>query len=401
MQIKRYEVLDIKEAIKLIKRDLGEDAVIISTRQVNKSEEFGFFGKPFLEVVAAVDYNEEISINGRDREEDNKKLNYDLITPLYDDIKFLKDNFESIVEDKVIFVLNSKFEEVKSMLDELRFSVDFLKKEKSGSKIIDEELFSYLDRLGFDRRISVKLNDIFFKGLVLKNFTPSEKIEYFLKFFKKLIERRLEKKTAPRSTADGKILVSLVGNNGVGKTSSAAKLCAKYIFEKNKHVSLCSLDILKINGNEALKNYAKKLKIEFASIKNTDEFKTFVSNSDSDVIIVDSFGVNHNNLYQLNNLAKFFDIYKGKMKNSLLLSAQTKSHDAMRIYESFNNKIGLNSLIITKVDESYSIGNLAGIFLQSDLTIDYLTNGENVPENIEEAKLDNLYGLFFPKPEMR
>ncbi|MHB8292270.1 MAG: flagellar biosynthesis protein FlhF [bacterium] len=398
MQIKRYEVLDIKEAIKLIKRDLGEDAVIISTRQVNKSEEFGFFGKPFLEVVAAVDYNEEISVNGR--EENDKKLNYDLITPLYDDIKFLKDNFESIVEDKVIFVLNSKFDEVKSILDEIRFSVDFLKKDKSGSKIIDEELFSYLDRLGFDRRISVKLNDIFFKDLVLKNFTPNEKIEYFLKFFKKLIERRLEKKTALASTIDGKLLVSLAGNNGVGKTSTAAKLCAKYIFEKNKPVSLCSLDILKISSNEALKNYAKKLKIDFASIKNPEEFKSFISNADSDIVIIDSFGVNHNNLYQLNNLAKFFDIYKGKIKNCLLLSAQTKSHDAMRIYESFNNKIGLNSLIITKVDESYSIGNLAGIFLQSDLTIDYLTNGENVPENIEEAKLDNLFNLFFPRPEI-
>ncbi len=398
MQIKRYEVLDIKEAIKLIKRDLGEDAVIISTRQVNKSEEFGFFGKPFLEVVAAVDYNEEISVNGR--EENDKKLSYDLITPLYDDIKFLKDNFESIVEDKVIFVLNSKFDEVKSILDEIRFSVDFLKKDKSGSKIIDEELFSYLDRLGFDRRISVKLNDIFFRDLVLKNFMPNEKIEYFLKFFKKLIERRLEKKTALTSTIDGKLLISLTGNNGVGKTSTAAKLCAKYIFEKNKHVSLCSLDILKISSNEALKNYAKKLKIEFASIKNPEEFKSFISSVDSDIIIIDSFGVNHNNLYQLNNLAKFFDIYKGKIKNSLLLSAQTKSHDAMRIYESFNNKIGLNSLIITKVDESYSIGNLAGIFLQSDLTIDYLTNGENVPENIEEATLDNLYSLFFPKPEI-
>ncbi|MHB1664214.1 MAG: hypothetical protein ACYCT7_02985 [bacterium] len=119
MQIKRYEVLDIKEAIKLIKRDLGEDAVIISTRQVNKSEEFGFFGKPFLEVVAAVDYNEEISVNSK--EENDKKFNYDLITPLYEDIKFLKDNFESIVEDKVIFVLNSKFDEVKSILDEIRF----------------------------------------------------------------------------------------------------------------------------------------------------------------------------------------------------------------------------------------------------------------------------------------
>ncbi|MHB1664215.1 MAG: flagellar biosynthesis protein FlhF [bacterium] len=235
---------------------------------------------------------------------------------------------------------------------------------------------------------------------MLKNFTPNEKIEYFLKFFKKLIERRLEKKTALTSTIDGKLLISLIGNNGVGKTSTAAKLCAKYIFEQNKHVSLCSLDILKISSNEALKNYAKQLKIEFASIKSPEEFKSFISSADSDIIIIDSFGVNHNNLYQLNNLAKFFDIYKGKIKNSLLLSAQTKSHDAMRIYKSFNNKIGLNSLIITKVDESYSIGNLAGIFLQSELTIDYLTNGENVPENIEEAKLDNLYSLFFPKTEI-
>ena len=67
MQIKRYEVLDIKDAIDLIKKDLGEDAVIISTRQVNGAAgELGFFGKPFLEVIAAIDYKEEDIIPSKD-----------------------------------------------------------------------------------------------------------------------------------------------------------------------------------------------------------------------------------------------------------------------------------------------------------------------------------------------
>lgn len=56
MKMKKYEVSDMKEALKLIKQDLGPDAVILSTRKVMKSNNFGLFARPVLEVTAAVDY---------------------------------------------------------------------------------------------------------------------------------------------------------------------------------------------------------------------------------------------------------------------------------------------------------------------------------------------------------
>ena len=393
MQIKRYEVLDIKDAIELIKKDLGDEAVIISTRQVNGSNDLGFFGKPFLEVVAAIDYKEEDIIPPKE----SRGFNRDILAPLYDDVKFLKDNFDSIVEDKVIYVLNSKFEELKAFMNEIKFDLNLLKNERTHKGAVENDLLVYLDNISFERNISVKLIEIFFKDIKLTNFKKEEKVEYFKKFFKKIIEKKVERKKLNR-LFDGKTVIAVIGNSGSGKTVTAAKLCSKFIFEKNQHVSVCSIDSLKIGGYETLKKYAEKLKIDFSALKDPQGLNSFISNSPSDVIIIDTFAVNHNNLFQLNALAKFVGNLKGEINVELLLPAHLKHLDAVRAYESFRNKIGINGVIISKTDESRGIGNLAGLLLFQDSAIDFITSGESVPEDIEEASAENIYSLFFPKP---
>ena len=393
MQIKRYEVLDIKDAIELIKKDLGEEAVIISTRQVNGSNDLGFFGKPFLEVVAAIDYKEEDIAPPKE----SRGFNQDMLAPIYDDVKFLKDNFDSIVEDKVIYVLNSKFEEIKAFMNEIKFDLNLLKDERTNKGTAENDLLVYLDNISFERNISAKLIEIFFKDIKLTNFKKEEKVEYFKKFFKKIIEKKVERKKMNR-LFDGKTVIAVVGNSGSGKTATAAKLCSKFIFEKNLHVSLCTIDSLKIGGYETLKKYAEKLKINFSALKDPQGLNSFISNSQSDVIIIDTFAVNHNNLFQLNALAKFIGNLKGGINTELLLPAHLKHLDAVRAYESFRNKVGISGVIISKTDESRGIGNLAGLLLLQDSAVDFITSGENVPEDIEEATTENIYSLFFPKP---
>ena len=393
MQIKRYEVLEIKDAIELIKKDLGEEAVIISTRQVNGSNDLGFFGKPFLEVVAAVDYNEEDIVPPKE----NRGFNQDILTPIYDDVKFLKDNFDSIVEDKVVYILNSKFEEIKSFMNEIKFDLNMLKNERAHKGAPENDLTAYLDNISFERSISVKLIEIFFKDIKLTNFKKEEKLDYFKKFFKKIIEKKVERKKLKRSY-DGKTIIALIGNSGSGKTATAAKLSSRILFEKNQRVSICSIDYLKIGGYETLKSYAEKLKIDFSVLKDPQSLSSFISNSQSDAVIIDTFAVNHNNLFQLNALAKFFDKLKNEINIKILLPAYIKHMDAVRAYESFRNKTGATGVIISKTDESKGIGNLAGLLLLRDSSIDFITTGENVPEDIEEANEDNIYSLFFPKP---
>ena len=395
MQIKRYEVLDIKDAIDLIKKDLGEDALIISTRQVNGAAgELGFFGKPFLEVIAAIDYKEEDIVPPKD---ESPLFNKDLLAPIYDDVRFLKENFNSIVEDKVDYALNVKFEEIKNFMEEIKFDLNLLKNERtSGGGLKENDLLLYLDGISFDRSVSSKLIDIFFKGIKLSNFKKEDKIEYFKKFFKKIIEKKTERKKFVRSL-DGKIVIAVAGNSGSGKTSAAAKLCSKFIYEKNLHVSLCSIDSLKMGGYETLKNYAGKLKIDFAIAKDPSVLNSFIDSSRSDVVIIDTFAVNHNNVYRLNALAKFFEGLKGSVNIELIVPANFKHIDVLRSYESFRNKIGVNGIIITKTDESKGIGNLAGLFMLEDSAVDYVSYGESVPEDIEEAKAGSIYDLFFPK----
>jgi Flagellar GTP-binding protein len=396
MQIKRYEVLDIKDAIDLIKKDLGEDAVIISTRQVNGAAgELGFFGKPFLEVIAAIDYKEEDIMPPKD---EAACFNKDMLAPIYDDVRFLKENFDSIVEDKVDYALNVKFEEIKNFMEEIKFDLNLLKNERTqGGGLKENDLLLYLDGISFDRSVSSKLIDIFFKGITLSNFKKEDKIEYFKKFFKKIIEKKTERKKFVRSL-NGKIVIAVAGNSGSGKTSAAAKLCSKFIYEKNLHVSLCSIDSLKMGGYETLKNYAGKLKIDFTTAKDPSGLNAFIAGSRSDVVIIDTFAVNHNNVYRLNALSKFFEGLKGSVNIELIVPAHFKHIDALRSYESFRNKIGVNGIIITKTDESKGIGNLAGLFMLEDSAVDYVSYGENVPEDIEEANAGNIYPLFFPKP---
>ena len=396
MQIKRYEVLDIKDAINLIKKDLGEDAVIISTRQVNGAAgELGFFGKPFLEVIAAIDYKEEDIMPPKD---ETSVFNKDVLAPIYDDVRFLKENFDSIVEDKVDYALNVKFEEIKNFMEEIKFDLNLLKNERtSGGGVKENDLLLYLDGVSFDRSVSSKLIDIFFKGIKLSNFKKEDKIEYFKKFFKKIIEKKTERKKFVRSL-DGKIVIAVAGNSGSGKTSASAKLCSKFIYEKNLHVSLCSIDSLKMGGYEILKNYAGKLKIDFTAAKDPSGLNAFIAASRSDVVIIDTFAVNHNNVYRLNALSKFFEGFKGSVNIELAVPAHFKHIDALRSYESFRNKIGVNGIIITKTDESKGIGNLAGLFMLEDSAVDYVSYGENVPEDIEEANAGSIYQLFFPKP---
>ncbi len=393
MQIKRYEVLDIKDAIELIKKDLGEEAVIISTRQVNGSNDLGFFGKPFLEVVAAIDYKEEDIAPPKE----SRGFNHDMLAPIYDDVKFLKDNFDSIVEDRVIYVLNSKFEEIKAFMNEIKFDLSLLKDERTNKGTAQNDLLVYLDNISFERNISAKLIEIFFKDIKLTNFKKEEKVEYFKKFFKKIIEKKVERKKINR-LFDGKTVIAVVGNSGSGKTATAAKLCSKFIFEKNLHVSLCTIDSLKIGGYETLKKYAEKLKINFSALKDPQGLNSFISDSQSDVIVIDTFAVNHNNLFQLNALSKFIGSLKGVINTELLLPAHLKHLDAVRAYESFRNKVGISGVIISKTDESRGIGNLAGLLLLQDSAVDFITSGENVPEDIEEATTENIYSLFFPKP---
>ncbi len=116
MQIKRYEVLDKRDAVEMIKKDLGNDAVIISMRQVASSSDPGFFGRPFVEVVAAADNAEGF----------HSGYNLPAETPLYLSRSPLEG--EPIQTDGSSWVISKKFDNILIALNEIKTSLEEIKK---------------------------------------------------------------------------------------------------------------------------------------------------------------------------------------------------------------------------------------------------------------------------------
>lgn len=118
MKIKKYEVYDMKEALALIKKELGPDAVILSTRKINKSSGYGIFSKPMIEVTAAIDYDakKEYKLPNKFTEVEREKPidNTDKIAEIINSLGLNK--FESLVND--VLDIKKQIMEMKSVISE-------------------------------------------------------------------------------------------------------------------------------------------------------------------------------------------------------------------------------------------------------------------------------------------
>ena len=189
------------------------------------------------------------------------------------------------------------------------------------------------------------------------------------------------------SPADGapKIVV-FMGPTGVGKTTTIAKIASCYAVEENKKVALMTADTYRIAAVEQLRTYANILEVPFRVIYSEDEVKTAVREfADFDYIFVDTMGHSHKNEEQLGHMKKLFDALKeaAECQTFLVLSATTKYRDLLKIVSTYKG-IADFQLIFTKLDETAAMGNLLNMRLFTEKPLAFVTNGQNVPNDIEQ-----------------
>ncbi len=189
------------------------------------------------------------------------------------------------------------------------------------------------------------------------------------------------------SPADGapKIVV-FMGPTGVGKTTTIAKIASCYAVEEKKKVALMTADTYRIAAVEQLRTYANILEVPFRVIYSEDEVKTAVREfADFDYIFVDTMGHSHKNEEQLGHMKKLFDALKeaAECQTFLVLSATTKYRDLLKIVSTYKG-IADFQLIFTKLDETAAMGNLLNMRLFTEKPLAFVTNGQNVPNDIEQ-----------------
>jgi len=195
---------------------------------------------------------------------------------------------------------------------------------------------------------------------------------------------------------DSKIMM-LVGPTGVGKTTTIAKLAARYAYlmERPYKVALINLDSYKVGAIEQLAHYADIMQIEHYSIASPEALQQKIEElANYDVILVDTAGMSP---YDTQKFIKTVEFVKTeipkKIEVALVLAATVKYEDMGDIYENFSF-LNLDSLIISKFDETKHFGTLMNFMLLYDLPMSYFSTGQEVPDDLLVASKEYLLEQF-------
>ncbi len=371
MQLKKFKVKNIREAMEKIKEELGDDAFIISDRPITEN------GEKLIEVIAAVEKDSvqssfKVTPSALNISDTKKENSIDELKKLIEKLNY---------KESDISPLKKEIEEIKRLITE-RF--------KSQKKVIDFEGIFYdiylkLLEEGISGDIASKLVKILEYQTPLKMQSEIGKIKPYLW------------KIIYSSLSDVKLInnkdkiIALVGPTGVGKTTTLAKLSAYYHLAEQKKVALISLDSFRIAAPEQLKTYASLIGVPFSLAYNREELEKYIKMFESyDFIFVDTVG----RKVSKESVEKDSEILKDEnIKKILVLSATTKSEDLINIVKLYKNMIP-DSVIFTKMDETLSYGNVYTTIIKENMSISYFTTGQKVPQDIEVASPEKLTNLL-------
>jgi len=192
-------------------------------------------------------------------------------------------------------------------------------------------------------------------------------------------------------------VMMLVGPTGVGKTTSIAKLAARYAYlmEKPYKVALLNLDSYKVGAVEQLEHYADIMQIEHVSVSSSDELKDAMNRLKAyDVILLDTAGMSPYDTRKFVKMVEYVNYGESwQLEVSLVIPATIKYEDMEDIYNNFSF-LNLDSLIISKFDETKHFGTLLNFMLSYDLPMSYFSIGQEVPDDLLVADKEYLLEHF-------
>ncbi|GIM47818.1 flagellar biosynthesis regulator FlhF [Collibacillus ludicampi] len=388
MIVKRYVVQEMPEAIAKIRKDLGKNAIIISTKKIKTRGFLGFFGRTAFEVIAAA-------------EEEEKKAN--------DHFKGGQAFTESVQEEAIRMKKPEAFSarggterheegqvepEKERLLQEVQqlrsMFQSFLLAEPSGVPAVARRMQKTLLANGVDESFALRL---IHKGMQHIDDIENMSEQAFREVVQAIIQNEMGGRLAPSPITGDSRVVSIIGPTGVGKTTTIAKLAAHQVLHERKKVGLITSDTYRIAAVEQLKTYADILNIPLEIVYTPDDcVQALQKFSEKDLILMDTAGRNYTQkmpVAELHPLLHAIDpdeIY-------LVLSLTSKTSDLETIIANFC-EIKIDKLLFTKLDETSTYGAMYNLVQKFQLPASYATTGQNVPDDIEVLTPESIAKLI-------
>lgn len=376
MQVKKFRATSMKEALDKIKKELGPDALIIESRKVRRKGIVGFFQQPQIEVTAVLE-----------RKSSSEPIFFPKKQP--------------VIKEPILD------EETKKEIEKLKEMVEIIKKEtalttlttttkKESTSSSMEPLNKIKNRLT-SRGMSLEAVDIILRDLILEgvDLNSVQAIEEGLRksLIKSIPIENVEDSSFKNQNTTTPKVIFLVGTTGVGKTTTIAKLAAKYHLLDGKKVGLITIDTYRIAAVEQLKTYAEIINIPLeVAFDSTDYQKALRRFDDMDIVFVDTAGRSQHNLIQVRELSEFIETKKPN-EIHLVISATSKLEDCKSIIAAFM-PLGVTHIIYSKADETIEHGSLFDLIRVAKVPVSFVANGQRVPEDLQVGSTDLLLDLL-------
>lgn len=375
MKIKRFSGPDMRHTLRKVSEELGPDAVILSNQKVAGG----------IEIVAAIDYDESL-LDDKKAPQTSSHSQSETIDDerqaALDDIRYGRNLPEP--EIKTTAKSSPAIEEMQTELKSLR---SLLLNQISGMAWEHESRLHPVKTRLMQRLMAFGLSPKLAKKVAQ---AADEKCDMEQNWRMALanVAHQLNVIDDDILTRGG--VVALVGATGVGKTTTVAKLAARYLLRHGPDsVALITTDNYRVAAHEQLRSYARIMGVPMRVAGDEDALRdALISFRNKGLVLIDTAGMSQRDM----ELSKQLSLIKNEtatIQTYLTLATNTQRGVLDEVVRTFS-EIQLAGCILTKVDETTSLGSALSTIIEQQLPVAYFSDGQQVPEDLHRARAHSL-----------
>jgi flagellar biosynthesis protein FlhF len=398
MNVKRIVAKTSREAMRQLREELGPDAVILSNRAVEDgvevlampAEDIAAFAPPVVEkpVAPPIARTPEVitqAFTNRASKAPERRAEPEPEPA----VSFKRRLIERVAvpsEDSA-HLAQSVISEIKAMQTSLESQIsdmawrDLPGRDPSGAAVMRDMLAA-----GFSATLSRDL---------LEELPKKGDVEQAQAWMRNTLMKRLQVMQNENDMLDGGGVFALMGPTGAGKTTTTAKLAARFVVRHGaEKLALLTTDSYRIGGHEQLRIYGKILGVTVHAVRDAADLKLALSElRNKHTVLIDTVGMSQRDHAVAEQVEMLCNAGK-QIKRLLLLNATSHGDTLNEVVQAYQTR-GLDGCILSKVDEAASLGAALDCAIRHELNVHYLATGQRVPEDLHLANRQYLIHRAF------
>lgn len=362
MKVHRFIASSAREALGLVREALGPEAMILA----NRSAEAG------IEILACSERDYASVIEQYREDDDGPPLAVPTSMP-----------------DPAI-AMNEVMEEIRAMREALAKQMSELAWAggQQPKNPLKSAMLKHLLSLGLSPSLTRYLTE---------NAPSDGELEQAIEWSKGILTRNINVLQDEDSFLDEGGVYALIGPTGVGKTTTTAKLAARYVMRHGPgKLALITTDGYRIGAHEQLRIYGKIMGVMVHSVKDEVDLRLALEElATKHTVLIDTVGMSQRDQMVAEQIAMLAGT-QVPVKRLLCLNTTSTIETLNEVVHAYRGS-GLEGVILTKLDEAVTISNALDVVIRQKLRLFYLGTGQRVPEDLQLAQarplVERMFGL--------